>query len=190
MVRFSQEQLQRILDSFSVGTLRSFERLEKDLSFKKKTKLSAKKLKSLPFLAMSYATKVPHWLEKYKDADDWNFQELSKEIAKQNIIWHVEDFDGLVFQVETTHDNYLLFGFNKNGNGVLQTDVLASLRKEFNISICTFLNTDQNLLVTHKFDYHWFLIKPNQELKESEILERLSKLHSQDIVIEVGYGGE
>ena len=189
MATFSQEQLQRILDSFSVGTLRSFEDLEKDLSFKRKTKLSAKTLKSLPFLAISYASKVPYWLEKYKDADDWNFRELSKELAKQNLIWHEEDFEGLVFQIETTHNNYLLFGFNKNGNSVLQSDVLALLKKEFDTSISTFLSTDQDLQVTHKFDYHWFLIKTNQELKESEVLEKLSKLHGQNIVIEVGYGG-
>lgn len=189
MIVFSQEQLQVILDSFSVGTVRGFESLDKELSFQRKTKLSAHTLMSLPFLAMSYASKVPHWLEKYKNAEDWNFHELSKELSKQNLIWHEESFKGIVFQIETTHDNYLLFGFSDNGNSVLESNIRALLKKEFNITICTFLNTDQHSLVTHKFDFHWYLIKPNQELQEADVLHKLSDIRNQEIVIEVGYGG-
>jgi hypothetical protein len=133
MSAFSNTQIQRILDSFSVGTLLNLE--HKDISRPDKT------------------------------------------------------IDAEAIVVETTHDNYLLFGLPHIENKVSQSDVLDILARKFNITICTFMKTDQKLQITHQFDHYWFLVKPNQELTESEVQDKLSQLRNVDVATEMGYGG-
>ncbi len=93
MTIFSQDKIQRILDSFSVGTLRSFERLEKEISFKRRTKLSAKTLQSLPSLVQQidemYLVTNPN-LESEKAFRD----EIKRVIPKSNgVITFRRSFD-------------------------------------------------------------------------------------------------
>jgi hypothetical protein len=148
VIAFTHPQLQRVLDAFSVGTLRKFELRDQPLAWSRKIK-----------------------------------------VTPETSLGQANDFAGQVFRVETTHDTYWLFGFSENGNNLSEADVGQILETEFETSFATIFKTTSNLFTTHKFDHHWWLVLPHQNLSDSEVTQKLSLLNNQPIAIEVGYGG-